>query len=873
VIPPTGYSSQPNRLEYYIVRQSLPWRGQRSVGRSPFFVIEAIGVTSEMPKYRHLLVIQDQAGRRTLNLQASTYTIGRHPSNKIVLKSPMISRQHAVLLRVYDPSTGHFFFRLIDGDLQGKRSVNGLTVNGVPCQSHVLQHGDLIIFGGDVRARYHAVANVSDSGFNRYTQALESASIPDGHLPNPAEAALLEQQISQLSDVQLLRLSSFPELSPYPIIELSPQGRITYLNPAAINEFPDLENTGFSHPLLTWLQQQSLKEERFFLQEVVVGDRTYEVTIHNLRESELIRCYITDITERRRSEMALRISEERYALAAEGANDGLWDWHIVERSVYYSPRWERLVGETPGTLKPTIDEWWQRVHPDDQQRLQIELREHLKGVRPHFECEFRLKHADGSYRWMRSRGKALRNPQGQPYRMAGSMTDVTEYHLIQEQILHDALHDAMTGLPNRVLMMDRLGQALIQRVRRPHRLFAVLFLDVDRFKVINDSLGHFAGDQLLMGIGQRLLSCIRAEDTVARLGGDEFAILVTDLSAPEQAIEIAERILLALSRPFLLDGHEVFTSASIGIAFPTAESTTAEELLRDADTAMYRAKSLGKARYEVFSMAMRAQSIALMQTENDLRRAAERNEFLVYYQPIVDLACQRIVGFETLLRWQHPQRGIVSPSEFMTIAEETGLILPISWWVMAQACQQMQRWGQQFPQSTKLSISVNLTGRHFQQTNLIPQLEAILSETGFPPERLRLEVTEGVLIENKEVAIAALEQIRAMGIGVYMDDFGTGYSSLSYLHRFPIDTLKIDRTFIAPLDHEDHSLTIVHTIIALAQALQLTVVAEGIETQGQCHMLQRMGCTYGQGYFFARPLPTAKVEELLARQSLRVLAS
>jgi diguanylate cyclase (GGDEF)-like protein/PAS domain S-box-containing protein len=830
-------------------------------------------VTSETQKFRHLLVIEDQSGRRTVDLEASTYTIGRHPSNKIVLKSAMVSRQHAVLLRVCDPSTGQYFFRLIDGDLQGKRSVNGITVNGMPCQSRILQHRDLIIFGGEVRARYHCLSNLSDSDFNRYTHALAFASIPDGYVPNAAKTALVERQMSQLSDVQLLRLSSFPELSPYPIIELSPHGHITYVNPAAISAFPDLEDTGFGHPLLAWIQENSRCDQRFFLQEVIVGDRTYEVTVHSLRESDLIRCYITDITERKRSEMALRISEERYALAAEGANDGLWDWHIVDASMYYSRRWEQLVGEPPGTLKPTIEEWWQRVHPDDRQRVQTDMQEHLLGARPHFECEFRIKHADGSYRWMRSRGKALRNEQGQPYRIAGSMTDVTEYHLIQEQILHDALHDAMTGLPNRVLMMDRLGQALIQRIRRPYKLFAVLFLDVDRFKLINDSLGHLAGDQLLIAIAQRLLACARAEDTVARLGGDEFAILVTDLTAPEQAIEIAERILLALDRPFLLDGHEVFTSASIGIAFPSAESSTAEDLLRDADTAMYRAKSLGKARYEVFSMAMRAQNIALMQTETELRRAAERNEFLVYYQPIVDLTCRCIVGFETLLRWQHPQRGIVSPGEFMTVAEETGLILPISWWVMAEACQQMQRWAVQFPQSRELTISVNLTGRHFQQTNLLPQLEAILSETGFPAQRLRLEVTEGVLIDNKEMAIAALKEIRAMGIGLYMDDFGTGYSSLSYLHRFPIDTLKIDRAFISPLDQEEQSLRIVHTIIALAQSLQLTVVAEGIETQGQYRALQTMGCTYGQGYFFARPLPAAKVEELLAQQSLQVLAS
>ncbi len=818
-------------------------------------------------KWRHLLVIEDQEGRRTIPLEASTYTIGRHPSNTIVLKSPMISRQHAVLLRVLDPNSGNFFFRLIDGDLQGKRSVNGLTVNGKPCHSHILQHKDLIVFGGDVRARYHAIANISDSGFNRYTRALQASSISDQELASFG-GAFVGSQMSELTELQLLRLSSFPELSPYPIIEIAPNGQLTYLNPAAIQEFPDLGEPDVQHPLLSRLKSWSLQERRFSVEEINVGDRTYEVTIHLLRESQLIRCYITDITERKRSELALRISEERYALAAEGANDGLWDWQIRDRSMYYSPRWELLIGETPGTLQPTIEEWWQRVHPDDLERLRLSMKEHLLGTRPHFECEFRIKHADGSYRWMRSRGKALRNEEGQPYRMAGSMTDVTEYHLIQEQILHDALHDAMTGLPNRVLFMDRLTQAITRRIRRPNSLFAVLFLDVDRFKVINDSLGHLAGDQLLIGIGQRLTTCTRAEDTIARLGGDEFAILLEELTNPAQAIEVAERVLVALSRPFLLEGHEVFTSASIGIAFPSEESKTAEDLLRDADTAMYRAKSLGKARYEVFSMTMRAQSIALMQIETDLRRAAERDEFLVYYQPIVDLSTLNIVGFETLLRWQHPERGVISPGEFMNVAEETGLILPISWWVMAQACRQMQRWAEVFPRSRGLSISVNLSGRHFQQADLLLNLRSILSETGFPAERLRLEVTEGILIENKEVAIATLEEIRAMGIGLYMDDFGTGYSSLSYLHRFPIDTLKIDRTFISALNSEESSATIVHTILMLAHSLRLKVVAEGIETRQQYRVLQALGCNYGQGYFFARPLSAQQVEQLFASQSL-----
>ncbi|MFN4066991.1 MAG: EAL domain-containing protein [Thermosynechococcus sp.] len=828
---------------------------------------------SACQKWRHLLVIEDRAGRRTIRLEANTYTIGRHPSNSIVLKSPMISRQHAVLLRIVDPNSGNFLFRLVDGNLEGKPSVNGTMVNGKRCQSCILKHCDVIVFGGEVRARYHVVTNVSDSTFTRYAQAVQIDELSEEDSTRLGVSWEPFGDIAQLSEEQLLRLSSFPELSPHPILEITAAGRITYLNPAALQCFPDLETQGCAHPLFRdWFHSGSwAKAEGLTLEEVTVGDRTYEVSIHILLQSQLIRCYITDITERKRSELALRRSEERYALAAEGANDGLWDWHISDRAMYYSPRWAALVGEPPGTLRPVIEEWLQRVHPEDLELLRRSLKDHLLGRSPHFECEFRIRYRKGGYRWMRSRGKALRDEKGQPYRMAGSMTDVTHYHLIQEQILHDALHDALTGLPNRVLFMDRLSQAITRRVRHPNSLFAVLFLDVDRFKVINDSLGHLVGDQLLIGIGRRLTACTRAEDTVARLGGDEFAILLEELTNPAQAIEVAKRVLAALSRPFLLEGREVFTSASIGIAFPSEETKTVEDLLRDADTAMYRAKSLGKSRYEVFSMTMRAQSIALMQIETDLRRATERKEFLVYYQPIVDLSTRKIVGFETLLRWQHPERGIISPAEFMTVAEETGLILLISWWVMAEACRQMQHWAKVFPRSRALSISVNLSGRHFQQADLLPNLRAILSETEFPAERLRLEVTEGILIDNKEVAIATLQKIRAMGIGLSMDDFGTGYSSLSYLHRFPVDTLKIDRTFISALNREQPAATIVHTILMLAHALRLKVVAEGIETREQYQILQALGCNYGQGYFFARPLAPKQVEQLFAGQSLRRL--
>ncbi len=823
-------------------------------------------------KIRHLLVIQDVNGRRTIPLEAGTYSIGRHPSNTIVLNSRLVSRQHAVLLRVSDPETGNFFFRLIDGDLQGKRSANGIKVNDTPCYSHILRHRDLILFGGDVRARYHAISNLSDMGFIKYTEEAQFSSRPVAARDSlPYQASELNvHQAKDLSEVAILRLSSFPELSPNPILEIDQAGRITYLNPAAIQEFPEVQANNPDHPLLKdLLTIAEANPKQLQLREVGLGERHYEQAIQVLPEANLIRSYITNITERKLAQRALQESEERYAIAALGANDGLWDWDLQTNEVYYSERWKQMLG-LPANSPPMPETWFSRIHPDDRLHVQLEIEHHLSGLRPHLECEFRIVHEDGSSRWMRVRGLVLRDPEAQPCRMAGSLTDITEYRLIQEQILHDALHDAMTGLPNRILMMDRLGQAMQRSKRRNSYLFAVMFLDLDRFKVLNDSLGHLVGDQLLIGIAQRLVRCLRVEDTIARLGGDEFAILLDEVGSVEYAFQVAERILTELRRPFILEGHEIFTGVSIGIAFNNHQDhLQPEDLLRDADTAMYRAKSLGKDRYEVFSSAMRVEAMALLQLETELRRAVERQEFKVYYQPIVNLAEAQICGFETLIRWQHPERGIISPAEFMEVAEETGLILPMSWWVLETACQQMQQWSGEFSQAQELFISVNLTGEHFAQPDLVSRLDSILVHTGFAPQRLRLEVTETILMENTELAVQALEAIRLRGIQIYMDDFGTGYSSLSYLHRFPIDTLKIDRCFISPLLHPDiQGGGIVQTILTLAKSLHLNVVAEGVETETQCLALQRMGCAYAQGYLFAPPLSTEQVQDILVEKSL-----
>ncbi|MDT5121153.1 MAG: hypothetical protein QOC96_635 [Acidobacteriota bacterium] len=422
----------------------------------------------------------------------------------------------------------------------------------------------------------------------------------------------------------------------------------------------------------------------------------------------------------------------------------------------------------------------------------------------------------------------------------------------KEHFRHAAYHDALTELPNRALLTDHLRLAIERAKRREDHLFAVLFLDLDRFKNINDSLGHTIGDQLLIAIARRIEGCLRPMDTAARLGGDEFAILLDGLEDANVAIRVAERVQHELTQPFSLNGYDVYTTASIGIALSTTGYEHPDNILRDADIAMYRAKDNGKARYEMFDTVMHTRAVALLRLENDLRRAIERQEFLVYYQPIISLETDQIAGFEALVRWQHPERGLVPPNDFIPLAEETGLITEIGHWVLFESCRQVRQWQTTFQRP--LMLSVNLSGKQFVQPNLIEQIKGTLRETDFDPRWLKLEITETVVMENAEAATSMLLQLRDLGVHLSIDDFGTGYSSLSYLHRFPVTTLKIDRSFIGRMGANDENAEIVRTIMTLASNLGMDVVAEGVETEEQLLQLRELKCAYGQGYLFSKPV-------------------
>ncbi len=558
---------------------------------------------------------------------------------------------------------------------------------------------------------------------------------------------------------------------------------------------------------------------------------------------------------------ALRESEERYSLAVRGANDGIGDWELRAGRVYYSPRWRSMLGD-PEDVGERPDDWLERVHPEDRPLLREALDAHLAGALPHLELEHRVRHADGTWRWMLARGLAVRAGDGAPYRLAGSQTDVTRRKEAEESLRHAALHDALTGLPNRSLLLDRITQA-VGRGRRG-RDFAVLYIDLDQFKLVNDSLGHVTGDELLRQLARRFQDCMRPGDTVARLGGDEFAAVVEDVAGAAAALRVAERVHQVLQEPFHVMGHELRLSASIGLVAEGLAYARADDLLRDADTAMYRAKRLGRGGSQVFDASMHATAALRLRLETDLWQAVERQQLELDYQPIVDLSASRLVGLEALVRWRHPTEGRLLPLDFVGLAEETGAIVGIGRWVMLEACRAFASWNGSTERNPP-ALSVNVSARQFGGDDILSLVRTALHESGLPPDHLRLELTESAVMEDPEDAALKLAALKRLGVGLAIDDFGTGYSSLSQLSRFPIDALKVDRSFVSGMSARPEEEQIVRTIVALADHLGVATVAEGVETPRQRVRLQRLGCRFGQGFLFSRPLGAPAAGELMRR--------
>jgi diguanylate cyclase (GGDEF)-like protein len=674
--------------------------------------------------------VEDPKGVRRILLNSTNYSLGRNPSNSIVLRSPTVSRQHAMLLRVPMPNLTQHLFRIIDGNLQGKRSTNGILINGVRKFSHILSHNDQIVFSRDTRAVYLMVTD---------PQELSNENPPNFNNPSKSgqDTVLVvpDTDMAAYNEEILARLASIPELNPNPIIEINLSGTITYLNPAAMRQFPDLYRLGIHHPvldgLLVGVEDMSQGKKEFFVREVEWENRVFEQFVHYIASSDLIRSYIADITERKRS---------------------------------------------------------------------------------------------------------------------------------QQIIQYQASHDALTGLPNRTYLNDYLAMALAQ-AKRSGEMIAVLFFDLDRFKLINDSLGHSTGDQLLREICDRLKLKLRQGDLLARWGGDEFIMVLRQIKAPEQAVKTAQRVIQILEPAFVFEGHELHVSVSVGISIFPSDGDDIDTLIKNADTAMYRAKENGRGNCQLYKPKMHENTFQKLSLENRLRKAIEHNELALYYQPIVNTNINKIFGVEALLRWQHPTFGMLPPSQFIPLAEEAGLIVPIGYWLIRTACHRSLEWEQLGWGNLRLAINLSL--RQFQQADFVDNLAGILQELKFDPSRLELELTESVVMENVDESIAKLKKLRDLGIGLSVDDFGTGYSSLSYLKKLPIHNLKIDRSFITDITQSINDQAIAISIITLAKNLGLSAIAEGVETKEQMHLLRSMGCYLMQGFLFGRPMPEAQLVQQL----------
>ena len=562
---------------------------------------------------------------------------------------------------------------------------------------------------------------------------------------------------------------------------------------------------------------------------------------------------------------ALREGEERLSLALAGTTDVIWDWDLRANRLHLSQRWRELLGT--GVLTGSPSDWLERIHPDDAAPLRAALAAHFEGRTQYLEHEHRIRHADGEWRYIAVRGAARRDASGAAVRVAGLMSDVTRHRLMIDRMAHDARHDALTGLPNRTLFLDLLRHSFYRTRRHEDYRFGVLFIDIDRFKMVNDAFGHEAGDQLLIAIARRLESCLREGDTLARHGGDEFTMWLDDVRGPTDAVRVAERVHEVMREPFEVAGQKIQSSASIGIAVGSSGYKQAEEVLRDADVAMYRAKALGKAHTAVFARDQVDPQPPYMQLETDLRSALLRNEMRIHYMPIVDTATGRVSALEALARWDHPRLGLVPPSKFLAMAVESGLIVSIDQWVLQTAARQLHDWRRELSSAKKLTLSVNFSKKLLEQQDLGAQIERVLRESQLQPADLNLDINESMLAPDNGSPM--LEELHQRGLKLHMDDFGTGQAWLRHLHKAEVDSIKIDRSFVAAAADRDRQ--VLGRMVSIARDMGKTVIAEGVETAEQARLVREVGCSLAQGFFFSPPLDAIKTRLLLQGGALDVV--
>ncbi|UKO99527.1 EAL domain-containing protein [Nostoc sp. UHCC 0870] len=867
----------------------------------------------EREKIRHLLVVHDLQGQRTILLQETTYSVGRHKGNAIVLNSRSVSRQHAILLRVTVPGTEQYGFRIIDGNFKGQGSTNGLIVNGERCISHNLRHGDIIHFGSNqAQAKYYAISNLSEQAFYESANAENlSDFLTDQSNPvTPFQTLVVDPDFEGAGDTALARLASFPELIPNPIIETDLEGNLIYLNPAATLQFPRLRELGKHHPVLEGILTEVKNQQvNSFVREIKFGQKVFEQSVHFLPESDLIRTYITrDITEQKQAELELYQRDRLLQAVAEAANYLLVEMDyetgvekalavlgiaaVADRAYLFKNHFHPLTGEISVSMQcewtrsplesarhhwqnqlynsPALSRWYtilsngQSINgitsefPATEQELLTR-----DGIQSLLLVPLRLEEQFWGYLGLADCTQERiwsKHEESTLLTMAASISGAWHRQQVEEKIRYQALHDLLTGLPNRLLFDQLLAKALANATRSSESL-AVMFLDLDRFKMINDTLGHTLGDRLLQSVAQRLELSLRSGDTVARWGGDEFTILLPRINYLEEVTQVAWRILKSFESVFYLEGHELYVSASLGIALLDEHSSDAEKLIQHADAALYHAKDEGRNNYQYYTTSLSSKTPDLLNLEKNLRYALERQEFIVYYQPQVNIHNNKITGMEALLRWQHPEMGVVAPSVFIPLAEESGLIIPLGEWVLRTACLQNRAW--QDAGLPALTIAVNLSPKQFHQPKLVEIIAQILAETGLEARFLELEITESTAIEDIDFTKKVLYELEKMGVHLSIDDFGTGHSSLSRLQLLPLHNLKIDSSFIRELTTDTRVAHIVKAIVTLGRSLGLKLTAEGVEKQEELDFLKSINCEDVQGFFFHRPLSADKATELL----------